>query len=222
MQAHENTTSPFLHVYLSPILRATRELLYPTARQEELDSVTDAALFAQKQTTWRLLECAVQNSMGVPLSALHLARQENGKWTSEECFFSLTHTKELAAVALSSQPVGIDMELIPAFFARFANEEKRRALQEKICAAGEETTEVNALLHLWLKKESAYKYAGSGAFRPKHICVREYPCSLHTYENFALALCSVAQAAHFFFWDGKQLSPARCAPIPDDGKQSFF
>ena len=81
--------------------------------------------------------------------------------------FSLTHSGELAAIAVSDAPVGLDAEKI----APASEELCRRVLNERelrwLGGQGEE-----GFPFLWTRKEAALKCLGVGADRPlRSFCV---------------------------------------------------
>ena len=127
----------------------------------------------QKYYAWKLLERALAQSFGWKLNELDVSRNQNGKWECSACYFSLSHSGNVAAVAVAKEPVGVDIEAWNE--ARFTD-----ALAEKIATARERealdcTDRKRAALNaLWTKKEAIFKRMGERAFRPKLIEASEY------------------------------------------------
>ena len=103
-------------------------------------------------------------SLGLSLEQLTLQLDKNGKWSCGECYFSLSHCRGAVAVAVSTKPVGVDIE--PA--ERIPSE----GLAKKILSP-EERAEYSTtdparqpmyLLEKWCQKESIFKVTGDGIF----------------------------------------------------------
>ena len=75
----------------------------PLLRQEQIEHTTHPDLKQQRYFVWKLLEYALQHSLGLEMKNLHFSRTENGKWICEECYFSLSHTQDAVAVAVSEK-----------------------------------------------------------------------------------------------------------------------
>lgn len=178
-----------IHVYIRRIPFETDGKIYPLARKTEIESCTNQGVAKQKFYAWRLLEYGLLHSFGLRMEELDFSCQ-NGKWACSACAFSITHCADLVAVALSSNPVGVDIERED--FARFAS-----GLHEKILTNGERTAyeklsiedKPRFLNALWTKKEAVFKIAGTGAFLPK---------SVETAGTFTLTRTVIAEEERFF------------------------
>lgn len=157
---------PILDVYLRPVDDAEGEPASVELREMEMARVTDAALRRQKRTAWRLLEYALLRTFGKKMCDVRFAIAKNGKWTCDQCYFSISHTEHWAAVAVSNAPVGVDIEEIQAFLRRDP-EKIARLLNPG--ANPPEDAPPQTFLREWLMKESIYKCAGKGAFVPSRI-----------------------------------------------------
>lgn len=157
---------PILDVYLRPVAQEEGEPTGVALREKEMAQVTDAALRQQKSTAWRLLEYALLRTFGKKMSDARFAITKNGKWTCDQCYFSISHTEHWAAVAVSNAPVGVDIEE-PQAFLRRAPEKAARLLNPG--TAAQENLPPQTFLEQWLLKESIYKCAGKGAFVPSRI-----------------------------------------------------
>lgn len=160
----------FSYVYVAPVpAELGSEKIHPAERQREIEETRNPELKKQKYCVWRLLEKAVSEAFGTQLESFEIKKSENGKWLSSGFEFSLSHTESLVAVAVSSNPIGVDIEKIaPVRTASFAD--KALTLREKTkysCLADSEKEEY--LIRKWSEKESIFKLSGERTFRPSMI-----------------------------------------------------
>ena len=143
------------------------------ARHQEIEATRHPAAKAQKYYVWRLLETAIQTSLGVPVDQLHFEKQANGRWVVTNApmpiCFSLSHCEDAVAVALSHTPVGVDIEhsdrvLTPALADKVLTSNEREIYHSLANEAREDY-----LLRAWVGKESRYKCCGQGSFCPREI-----------------------------------------------------
>lgn len=155
-----------LDVYVAQIPKISAfEPVVPALRQEEIESVKNPSLKRQKYAGWRLLEYALKNTFGVSMEKLSFSRSANGKWACGVCAFSLSHSKDAVAVALSEKPVGVDIQSAGAV--------RDERLAKKILTARETSAYAaltagreEYLLIKWTEKESLFKKSDETAFRP--------------------------------------------------------
>lgn len=133
-------------------------------RKNRIESVRfqdkgDALLLAEV-----LLKCAASKEFGVPLSALSVSYNEQGKPFFENhksLHFSISHYREYVCVALCDCPIGIDIQKIGNFPKKVA---------ERVCSDAEWDLIVSAedsaslFTKLWTQKEAALKMKGAGIF----------------------------------------------------------
>lgn len=138
--------------------------LFPKDRQDELDKSTSEKVKKQKYCVWKVLECALKNSFDIDLKSAKLKKEPSGKWGSEFCNFSMSHSDKYVAVAVSDFPIGIDIESLSKIKAC-------EKLFDKIACESERNIECNVanIAFLWTKKESIFKKDGAGGFIPKNI-----------------------------------------------------
>lgn len=106
-----------------------------------------------------LAKMTVSQTYQIPLPELHFTKDEKGKYHTgrEDVHFNVSHAGDYVACAVSSRPVGIDIEQhVPRDFLLFqtlwSEEEKRQyALQD-----------AETFYALWTAKESYGKYKGFG------------------------------------------------------------
>ncbi len=160
----------FLDVYYAffPINKKLKRLKNK-ARQQEIDSCSNTQVKEQKYYVFKLLEIAVKKSLGKKLKQLNVEKNEFNKWVCKDCYFSLTHTENLVAVAISNAPVGIDVES--------ANKNFSDSLAKKVftdCEFKEfellDTSERKEyFITKWTQKESVFKSKNKRAFSPNKI-----------------------------------------------------
>ncbi len=157
-----------VYVAVIPFEGSTGEIV-PEARRKEIADCGSEPLKEGKLSVWRLLGLAVKEVFGWEMRDLHFEKTPNGKWISKEFEFSLTHSGNLVAVAVSSERVGIDAEKINE--ARFNERLRGKILtaQEKELLQGTEEERARKANLLWTKKEAAFKMNGTGAFHPAKI-----------------------------------------------------
>ena len=151
------------------------------ARAEEIAWVKNAELKAQKTFVWKLLEYALEHSLGSMPSDVRFSKTAEGKWLCDACCFSLSHSKDALAVAVSRNAVGVDIELLSpprqGVVERVLTDEERAVWQS--CKDGEAW---QYLLTAWAKKESAFKCCGQGAYVPSKINTEENRFAVRTVE----------------------------------------
>ena len=141
--------------------------VYPVERQKEIDEAKNEGVKRRKYYVWKLLEYALEWTFGTKIDKVKFHKSENGKWSCDKCEFSLSHSENAVAVALSRKPVGVDVELIKNPVVD--------GLEKKILSDAE-VSEFNVaedktdyLITAWSKKESVFKRDGGRNFAPKQI-----------------------------------------------------
>ena len=168
--------------------------LYPQIRYDEVLATKNARLRCEKLAVWKLLTCALER-LGTSITEISPYKTDNGKWCSEKLYFSLSHSNSLIGVAISIEPVGIDIENTADFTNRYLDPVHLSGFLNKIVAKGEDATpSIENLITLWTAKESVYKMRGEGTFSPSVINTGEYSVISWKYdcdaENYRLALCT--------------------------------
>ena len=137
-------------------------LPFGESERERIHSMKNPA--AQKNSLSALL-CLDRLSKRAELDGedLTIIREKNGKprFATLPYHFSITHSRDICAVALSSETVGIDLECIDAsrnveaLSKRFFSPEEHSRLFESNNA-------VENFFTLWVKKEALAKLSGEG------------------------------------------------------------
>ncbi len=164
-------------IYVAKISeRIDEKPVYPKERKEEIEGCGHARVRVEKYTVWRLLEYALAHSLGYKMQEVNFYKEKNGKWTCDKCYFSLSHSGGMAVVAISKQPIGVDVETL--------ENEKIESMATKILTDEEKIVFQSVskesrrrfLTEAWTRKESFFKRTGEGRFVPKNI----FPKQTHT------------------------------------------
>ena len=136
-------------------------------RKSYLESINDKKRQKQSLVVWLLLERILNNYY--PNINVDLLTCDNGKWyiKSNEIFFSLSHTENSVVVALSANPVGVDIEFASNKIIKSKNYISRlkQFLKEKKIG-----NEAIFLTNVWTKSEAIYKLSlNEGYFSNKII-----------------------------------------------------
>lgn len=166
--------SPELSLWLTPI--PEHPAIAPLsceARNREIEQTNHPTAKAQKYYVWHLLEEAIEKTYGISPRRLSFEKQPSGRWMItgkySSIHFSLSHCEGAVAVALSCQPVGVDIEPAERLL--------KPALAQKVLTPDEQTTydalpvpeQNDYLLRAWVSKEAIYKRMGQGSFCPREI-----------------------------------------------------
>ncbi len=156
---------PTVDVYWARIPDKTKikASIYPKARGEEILSCRNERVQIEKYYVWRLLLHAIERSFGLKAKKLRFEKKENGQWICDACCFSLSHSGELVAVAVSQRPVGIDVELATPKSLRAAEKLFSPAEWDAYMTLGD-AEKADAFVRRWTEKESMFKKRGEGAF----------------------------------------------------------
>ena len=101
----KNLTSTSLNnnlikVFIAPIVKV-KESLYPLQRQEQIDNIKNSLKKQQSYSAWKLLEYAINTTFNYNFKDL-VFTLNNGKWSCDKCYFSISHSNNFVAVAVSN------------------------------------------------------------------------------------------------------------------------
>lgn len=167
----------FTHVYIAkmPEEVGNASEIYPEFRKEYIESAKHCEVRRSRFYVWRLLEAALRKSLGIDIKNLAFS-VDSGRWSTPECNFSLSHGGGYIAVALSSEPVGVDIEPISERRSeRFA---ERILSEEELKEYKNTPTDMRKdyLISAWTKKEAIFKSLNKDAFIPQKIDTGSYLC----------------------------------------------
>lgn len=165
----EKNCSCFADVYVERIPDdLVIEKVYPNERNEEIENSDSEKVRKERFFVWKLLEYAINKTFNLKKENLHFEKQESGKWTCKECYFSLSHSHGAVAVAVSNSLVGVGIELF--------EKPKEKAIESRLTPSEKaELEKIDAenrwkyLITAWSKKESFFKAKGKGEFFPSKI-----------------------------------------------------
>ena len=143
--------------------------LSPRERNAEIIAANNPRIKREKYCSWRLLRYALERSLGIKMENETFTKKQNGKWVSEGCYFSISHSGSLVAVAVSRAPVGIDVESHNApIKERFADKILTgREHREYLSLPDSERR--GYLISKWTEKEAEFKRTEEGCFTPGKI-----------------------------------------------------
>ena len=147
-------------------------------REEFVFSIKDENRKKQSFFVWKLLEYAL-NDLGVKSSAFDF---DNGRWflINNEVYFSLSHSLDMVAVAISGDFIGVDIEIIS---------DKLLKLQKRYYKGDEVNVCIKSLAEYFTKEEAnfkAQKVMDNKTFFVKDNSEREYCLSVSTNEEIEL------------------------------------
>ena len=173
---------PVLAVFTAPIPNTVCVAgVYPPLRNDDIASCTSAKVRTEKYCAWKLLEYALLQAFGKDMREVSFTKSPDGKWNCDFCYFSLSHSENMVAVAVADCPVGVDIEKI-------GNLKNQSRVAEKILSETElaeykrialcDDSAKEFLLDVWTKKESLFKLDGKGGFIPH--CVSAFTDGVFT------------------------------------------
>ena len=162
-------------VYLAVLPKCEPEAQISCAeRQKEIDGISNEKTRREKYYVWRLLEYAIKNSLGADASRLCFTKGKNRKWRCEGFEFSLSHSGNALAVAISNKAVGVDVERINVRkadrMAEYMLTQSERAQYENVS----ESERDEWLIGKWCAKEAIFKSFDKDVFAPSKIEVSEF------------------------------------------------
>lgn len=166
-----------LDVYYSSLIPCPDEpCLFPPERSDYVKSIELKHARSQSYTAWKLLEAAIKHSFDMSMQELSPHKLTSGKWVSSSLFFSISHTKTSAAVAVSDSDVGIDIEDMD-FFASKHSSVPQNLIDRILSPNDEPVGHCNHIgfLQLWTAKESIFKLLGREQFIPSEIDAASFP-----------------------------------------------
>lgn len=164
----------YVYVRRYPFDVENKEII-PHIRRDEIDKANNEVHRQQKYYAWKLLEKAVFEKYGIKMDELSFSLNVDGKWECDKLYFSLSHTKDTVAVALSEKPCGIDVEYFSP--ERFGEKLARRILTEKEFleySVLDENERNEYTFRKWTQKESIFKMLSGSTFMPRTIETSEY------------------------------------------------
>ncbi len=151
-------------IYIAPTTMFLDNKLLPSYAKKELTKVSNESVRNQKISAYGLLKYAVEKSLGTNENFKKFKKLKNGKPVCENYKFSISHSNELIAVAVSKCEVGVDIEEVKPNQNIELLKSSMRAKDEEFQAEN-----LSDVIGIWTKKEAVYKYKGENVFNPKEI-----------------------------------------------------
>ena len=104
-------STPYLNIYIASIPSDDFVgKLCLKERNEEIENVKNLEVKKQKYWVWKVLELAIIRDLKLNPDNVQFTKDKYGKWSCPNFKFSLSHTKNVAVVAISNDEVGVDIE----------------------------------------------------------------------------------------------------------------
>ncbi len=160
---------PIVDVYYAFLAKKINlSTIYPVERISEIENCTNEKVQLEKYSVWKLLSYAFKKSFKQKIKKINFYKNWNGKWLCDYYYFSLSHTDNIVAVAVSNYPIGIDIELIKQYpFEIIKKALSDDELLEFDCLNQNE--KIDFFIKKWTQKESVYKINGEEVFNPRII-----------------------------------------------------
>ena len=142
--------------------------VHPKERMQEIRDAKCARVKLEKYLVWKLLGVAVKEFLNLDFDNLQFTKNDNGQWICPDFYFSLAHTDGFVCAAVSTEPIGVDAEIIRPIKEEIRFKMLTDAENEQFSLIA--PSERNAyLLSCWVKKESIFKKRGGAALLPRTI-----------------------------------------------------
>lgn len=160
----------YVKIFFAKPESVTNKTLYPKERQTQIENTKNKKLKLQRYFSWKLLEKALHNTFGINIDNCNFVLSDTGKWECDSFYFSISHTNGLVAVAISNNPVGLDVEerQIPLDL-------KDKVLTNLEIAELEKVADKQGyMLVKWTQKEAVFKLLSHKNFIPSKIDVGQF------------------------------------------------
>ena len=104
---------PIVDVFLAALPdECAIDSVIPEAKNEEIAKIDDLCERRREYCAWRLLQYALLRSLGLKSEGLDFSKNEYGKWSVHNCYFSVSYAQSIVAVVVSRAPVEISVKLL--------------------------------------------------------------------------------------------------------------
>ena len=148
----------FLNVYITKIPFECDDI-FSIERKQYISKANNENVIRDRFYSWKLLETAIENSVGISIKDVQFKRKENEKWVCDVCEFSISHGHGFACVAISNKNVGVDIECDDG-----RDYEK---LKQMVLLPQEKCETIDEFLKIWTAKEAIFKSLDTCHFNPK-------------------------------------------------------
>ena len=149
------------YIFVTSIPFKTNMEIYPESRLNEINNTTNEKVKSQKFFAWKLLEKAIHEIYDLNISDVNFNKTLTGKWVSDKFYFSISHTGDIVAIAISLNPIGVDVEGVEN--KKFSEKFRHKVLTENELLGNTD------LSLAWTKKEAIFKRDNLEVFVPNKI-----------------------------------------------------
>jgi 4'-phosphopantetheinyl transferase len=155
-----------MYIYIEKINEQFNNEFLPTFKKEELKTIDCERVKTQSVAGYSLLYKIAKEKFNITLKPQEMKRENNSKPKCDFFNFSISHSKDLVAVALSKKEIGIDIEFEKKDRNFDLIKEKNFNLEEK----------PQNFYKVWTKKEAIFKSLDKTSFDLIKINTVNYDC----------------------------------------------
>ena len=170
-----------IYVAKLPQTESCEELLC-RERQKEISAISNERVRREKYYVWKLLEYAAKDGFGIDASNIRFMKSKHGKWMCKEFEFSISHSTEAIAVAVSDSAVGIDVERIRVKRSKKLAEYILTELELFEYSDVPDEKSEDYIVRKWCQKEAVFKSQNKARFIPSEIETAEFFCFTNAFE----------------------------------------
>ena len=154
------------YIYYAKIPKKyTFEKVYPLLREKEILNTSNQKIKEQKYFVWKLLSVSLNHLFGMDIKQFNIRKKSSGKWVCKDIYFSLSHSKKVVAVAISCEPIGVDLQAIVGVKGGFENKTLTSKEKNEYSLLEDEKKQ-EFLITKWAQKESVFKMQNKLVFKP--------------------------------------------------------
>ena len=168
---------PIFDIYIARIPEdIILEEVYPQERAAYISIAGLDKVKRERYYVWKLLEFALDSSLGVNMKDIKFAHGKSGKWTASGLNFSLSHSGGFVACAVSNTRVGIDIENEEVFLQKHDDKLIKAMFQRCVPINEEISSSISPIefMLMWTKKECIFKASKLKNFYPSRIDISSY------------------------------------------------
>lgn len=212
---------PILDVFLTAVPDAPEPgPVFPPERAAWIDAAPDAPTRRARYAAWALLERGIARSFHLRMEELHFT-ESHGKWSCDRLNFSLSCSGAVAAAAVSTAAVGVDVETPAGFAAHEPDDRRRDRLIRRTCSAEERKSLLGPedYMRIRTKKESIFKCCGDSGLRAgRSAAPATWTCAPRRPEPCILSVCGEAlERTRIFLADETGLHALSAEEMNADG-----
>lgn len=141
-------------IYLAKIPNIEIKPVFCKERNDEILSCSLLSVKKEKYFVWKLLEYVLENDLHLDYKNISFYKSQIGKWACNKIKFSLSHSHDYVAVAVSNGEVGVDVQKVVNVCKRVIEKVVRVSeIPENL----DEIEKREFAIKLWSIKESVFK-----------------------------------------------------------------